>query len=135
MENQISISMEFFFKGKKHSPSMVLDLDTHRHASNNYETLYTLLANNNNIGLYTYEYEMMQAEQLVFSDAKGLAKLFLKDGKFDFIGFNQAQNDKVISNILSSIANKHLSINDLSQEPNIQSALLEAYKQGQNQNK
>ncbi|MCP3852059.1 MAG: hypothetical protein GY694_17745 [Gammaproteobacteria bacterium] len=134
MENQISISMEFFFKGIKYSPSMVIDLNTYTHTSGD-ETLYTLLANNNDIGLYSYEYEMMQAEQLVFSDAKGLAKLFLKDGKFDFIGFNQAQNDKVISNILSSIANKHLSINDLSQEPNIQSALLEAYKQGQNQNK
>ena len=131
MKNQISISLVFYFKGKKYSPSMVIDLNTQTQTQNNYESLYTLLANNNNIDLYSYEYEMMLAEELVFSDATGLAKLFIKNGKFDFIAFNQAQHDEIITDAISKIASEHLSIDDLSSRPDIKSALLEAYKLGQ----
>ena len=130
MKNQISISMEFYFKGKKHSPSMVIDLNTHIQTNNNYESLYTLLANNNSIDLYSYEYEMMLAEELKFSDATGLAKLFVVDGKFDFVAFNQARHDEIITKAISNIASEHLSVDDLSLQPDIKAALLEAYKLG-----
>jgi hypothetical protein len=36
--------------------------------------LFPLLAKVSKIGFYSYEYEMMQAEEIIFSDAQGLVK-------------------------------------------------------------
>jgi len=131
MKNYISISLEFDFKGQKFKPSMVVDLDTHIQAKSAYDSLYPSLANSMNIDLYSYEYEIMLTKDLIFSDATGLAKAFLKDGKFDFIAFEQALHDESLSDVLSKIASDHLSVDDLSTQPNLKAALLEAYKLGQ----
>lgn len=130
MNNNIIISVEFYFKGQKHSPSMVLDLDTHVQTKGSLESLYPLLATSNNIDHYSYEYEMLQAEELVFSDATGLAKGFLGDGKFDFVGFQQALHDESITEGLSEIASTHLAVDDLSSQPDLKAALIAAFKLG-----
>lgn len=131
MKNQISIRLEFYFKGKELTPSMVIDLNKPVLTEDNYKSLYTLLAKSNGIDLYSYEYEMMLGEELIFSDATGLAKQFTENGKFDFAAFYQAQDDEIIIKAISKIASEHLSINDLSSRPEIKTALLEAYKLGQ----
>ena len=120
MKNFISISFEFDFKSQKFAPSMVVELNEHIQAQRDYYSLYTLLAYGNNIDLYSYEYE-----------AAGLAESFLKDAKFDFIAFEQALRDESISDLISKIASDHLSVDDLSSQPNLKAALLEAYKLGQ----
>lgn len=130
MQNQIVISIEFYFKGQKFSPSMVVDLDAHIQNEGNFDALYPLLASNNDIDLYSYEYEMMLAEDIVFSDATGLAVSFLEDRKFDFAGFKQALHDESIATAVSAIADTHLSINDLSTQPALKAALIAAYKLG-----
>jgi len=131
MKNSIRVSLEFSFKGEKHSPSMVLDLNEYIQSQNGCDSLYQVLANNSNIDLYSYEYEVMLAEDLVFSDATGRAEAFLKDGIFDFAAFRQAMLDEHLTAILSKIASDYLSIDDLSSQPDLKAALLEAYKSGQ----
>ena len=131
MNNNIVISAEFYFKGQKHSPSIVLDLDAHIQNKGSLDSLYPLLANSNNIDLYSYEYEMMLAEDLVFSEATGLAEAFLEDGQFDLAAFRQALHDEGITEAISEIASTHLSVDDLSSQPDLKSALLEAFKLGQ----
>ncbi len=131
MNNSITTSLEFYFKGQKHTPAVVLDLNVYIQNESNTESLYVLLANSNNIDLYSYEYEMMLAEDLVFSDATGLASDFLEGGKFDFVAFEQALHDEGMVKIISKIASDHLSVDDLSSQPNLKAALLEAYKLGQ----
>ena len=131
MKNTIVISAEFFFKGEKLSPSMMLDLDSHIHSNICIESLYPLLAKNNNIDLYSYEYEILLAEKLIFSDAKGLATPFLDNGTFDIDAFEQAVHDKHIIETVSSIANTILSVDDLDSQPVLKTALIEAYKLGQ----
>ena len=131
MSNNIVISVEFYFKGQKHSPSMVVDLDAHIQNKGGFDSLYPLLANSNNIDLYSYEYEMMLAEDLVFSDATGLAKDFLEDGQFDLTAFRQALHDEGITEAISEIASTHLAVDDLSSQPGLKAALLEAFKLGQ----
>ncbi|PHS69310.1 MAG: hypothetical protein COB23_06750 [Methylophaga sp.] len=49
--------------------------------------LHQLLARLNNIDNYSYEYEMMLAEGVIFSDAQGLAQKFLTSADFDQLGF------------------------------------------------
>ena len=131
MKNSIVISAEFFFKGHKLSPSMVVDLDVHLKSINSIESLYPLLAKSNNIDLYSYEYEILQVENLVFSDAKGLAEPFVNNGTFDIDAFERALQDEKIIGIVSNIAKTILSIDNLDDQPVLKTALIEAYKLGQ----
>ena len=131
MKNSIVISVEFFFKGQKLSPSMELDLDAHIQAKRSIDSLYPLLARNNNIDLYSYEYEMLQAEDLAFSEAKGLAESFFDNGAFDIDAFEQALHDENIIKEVSHIATTLLSVDDLESQPVLKTALIEAYKLGQ----
>ncbi|MDH5389491.1 MAG: hypothetical protein OEY06_13725 [Gammaproteobacteria bacterium] len=131
MKNSIVISAEFFFKGQKLSPSMVVDLDVHLKSINSIESLYPLLAKSNNIDLYSYEYEILQVENLVFSDAKGLAEPFVNNGTFDIDAFERALQDEKIIGIVSNIAKTILSIDNLDDQPVLKTALIEAYKLGQ----
>ncbi|MCK4706914.1 MAG: hypothetical protein KAT90_15675 [Gammaproteobacteria bacterium] len=131
MKNTIVISAEFFFKGEKLSPSMMIDLDSHIRSKNSLAALYPLLAKSNNIDLYSYEYEILQAENLMFSEAMGLAAPFLENGVFDIDAFEQALHDKNIIETVSTIAKTILSIDDLDTQPVLKTALIEAYKLGQ----
>ena len=131
MKNSITISAEFFFKGQKLSPSIEIDLDEHIKVKRSMESLYPLLAKSNDIDLYSYEYEMLQAEDLAFSEAKGLAASFLNNDIFDIDGFEQALHEESIIKAVSHIASAILSINDLDEQPVIKTALIEAYKLGQ----
>lgn len=131
MKNHITISMAFFFKGRKLTPSLVVDLDELVKNNAGLESLYPRLAKNNAIDLYSYEYEIMLVEELTFSDAVGLAADYLVEGKFDLAAFEQALRDENIVDALSKIASDNFSIDDLSTEPDLKSALLAAYKLGQ----
>ena len=110
---------------------MVVDLDAHVQTNSGFDSLYPLLATSSNIDLYSYEYEMLLAEELVFSGATGLAEAFLEDGQFDLAAFQQALHDEGITEVISKIANTHLSVDDLSSQPDLKAALIEAFKLGQ----
>ncbi|MCW8830969.1 MAG: hypothetical protein OQK32_05540, partial [Gammaproteobacteria bacterium] len=90
-----------------------------------------LLAQSNNMDLYSYEYEMLQAEELVYSDAQGLAKAFLNNGYFDSEGFEQAWHEQHITEAVSKIAKEHLDVDDLALQPELEMALIEAFRLGQ----
>lgn len=131
MKNSIVISAAFFFKGQKLSPSLEIDLNDHLKTKTSFDSLYPLLAKHNNIDLYSYEYEMLQAEDLAFSEAKGLAESFLNEGVFDLDAFEQAMHDDNILKVVSHIATTILSVDDLDSQPVLKTALIEAYKLGQ----
>ena len=131
MKNTIVISAEFFFKGEKLSPSVTIDLDAHIQSKNSLAALYPLLAKSNNIDLYSYEYEILQEENFIFSEAKGMAEAFLDNGSFDIDAFEQALQDKNVIDAVSIVAKTILSIDDLDTQPVIKTALIEAYKLGQ----
>ena len=123
--------MNFYFKGKELTPTMVVDLDAHVKSGSGFDSLYPQLASSNNIDHYSYEYEVMLTEKMIFSNATGLASEYLVDGEFDFLSFKQALNDESISVLISKIANKHLKIEDISKEPKLKAALIDAFKAGQ----
>jgi hypothetical protein len=110
---------------------MVVDLDAHVKSGSGFESLYPLLASSNSIGPYSYEYEVMLTENIIFSNATGLASEYLEDGKFDYLSFVDALNNENITLQISKIANKHLEIEDLSKDPKLEAALMDAFKAGQ----
>ncbi|NOQ89576.1 MAG: hypothetical protein GQ549_01375 [Gammaproteobacteria bacterium] len=130
MSNHITASVEFYFKGERHSASIELDMDQHMHASGELPDLFPLLAQSMNIGAYSYEYEMMLAETIMFSDAKGLIADFVSEGILDLAAFNIAWSESHIIEKLQDIAKQHLSIDDINQETDLKNALIAAYQLG-----
>ena len=130
MSNHITASVEFYYKGEKLAATIELDLDQHMLAAGQLPNLYPLLAKALNLDLYSYEYEMMQAEDIVFNNAKGLAVEHLSEGLFDFESFDAAWTENTLLEKLQEIAQRHLSIDDLQQQPDLKKALLEACQLG-----
>ena len=130
MSNHITASVEFYFKGEKISSSIELDVDPHMQATGQLPDLYPLLARAINLGLYSYEYEMMQAEDILYSNAKGLIAEHINEGSFDFDSFEAVWTEAQILDKLQDIAQRNLSIDDIRQQPDLKNALLEAYQLG-----
>jgi len=131
MKNIITASVHFSFKGENHSPSITIELDKYLVAGGNFPDLYPLIAKENNHDLYSYEYEMMQAEEIKFSDAKGMVAEFVSDGLLDLQAFQLAWKKNIIFNQLQTIAKDHMQIEDLQQHPELTEVLLQAFQLGQ----
>ena len=131
MKNIITVSTIFSFKGKKFSPSLTLELDTYMQSSGCIPDLYPLIANANGIDLYSYEYEMMQAEPLRIEHAEGPVAEHVIDGTLDTDSFSAAWYEhKRQASIRKIIAKNGLS-HILEQYPEIEPSLLEIYKAGE----
>lgn len=131
MKNTVTATIHFSFKGENHAPSVRLDLDRHIELTGTLPDLYQLIARENNFDLYSYEYEMMQAEKIQFSDAKGLIKDFIIDGALDIDAFTLNWQENKSINELLSVAEEHLNISDFSQHNELKQALMAAYLLGQ----
>ena len=130
MSNHITASVEFYFKGEKITSSIEIDVDPHMQATGRLPDLYPLLANAIDLGLYSYEYEMMQAEKILYENAKGLIAEHINEGSFDFDSFETEWVEAQMFDKLQDIARQNLSIDDLQQHPELESALHEAYRLG-----
>ena len=130
MSNIITASVEFYFKGNKISASIELDLDQHMQATGRMPALFPLLAKASELDVYSYEYEMMQAEEIVFSDAKGLVKEYVVNTILDIAGFESAWQEKSVLTNIQSIAERNMGINDLQDHPELRQTLLEVYESG-----
>ena len=127
MNNKITASIRFCFKGENHEPSIELDMDEFMLRAANLSEIYMLLARENNFDLYSYEYEMMQAEAIIYKNATGLIAEHVNDGLLDIITFEAAWKEQICLEKLADIAKNRLGIKDLEQEPKIKQALLDAY--------
>jgi len=135
MKNTVTATIEFYFKGNKFSPSITIELDPHLHSGGGWPNLYPVIASQNNIDLYSYEYEMMLSETPVFSDATGLVADFIINGMLDIQAFENAWQENNILVKLLEIAQQHMDITDFQQNPALKQALLDAYATGLQQNK
>ena len=135
MTTKITAHVEFSFKGEVHTPSMELDLDDLMQRHNTFPNLHTMLAKENNIDSYSYEYEMLIAEPILFSQAQGLAKQFLHNNGFDLAGFAQQWNENKLLHTLSPLIKQEMDIDNIEQYPELKRLLLEAYQLGRQQPK
>ena len=134
MSNHITASVEFYYKGEKLSTTIELDLDQHMQTTGQLPDLYPLLAKALNLDLYSYEYEMMQAEAILFNDAKGLVEEHINEGLLDFESFKAAWAEAKTLEQLQEIAQRHLSVENIHQQTELKNALLEAYLLGKKNN-
>lgn len=134
MKNTVIASVTFDFKGKRFAPELVLDLDNYMSVNGCLPDLYPLLARACNLGMYSYEYEILQSETIVYSQAQGLVQNYIVDGLLDLVKFEAAWLEHAAISKLAVIAQQLLEIDDLSKQPKIQQALLAAYHLGQSDN-
>jgi hypothetical protein len=130
MSNYITASVEFFFKGNNISSSIELSLDPYMQSTGKIPNLFPLLAKAAGLDVYSYEYEMMQAEEINFSNAEGLVADFVSDGKFDIEAFTEVWMEIKLLEELQEIAHQNLAVNNLQNQPDLKKALLEAYRLG-----
>jgi|LGOV01.1.fsa_nt_gb hypothetical protein len=131
MKNILTASIHFSFKGKELSPSMTVELEPYLEGSGTFPNLCSLIAKANNHDAYSYEYEMMQAAEIKYSDAQGLVAEFINDeGQLDVAAFEAAWNENKALIKLLAVAEEHMKITDFSDHIELKKALLKAYMLG-----
>ncbi len=130
MKNTITLTIPFSFKGEQYSPSTVIDLDQFCQHKPSLDSLAHTVATENDIGNYTYEYEVLLSSEYHFSDATGLAKKFLTDNNFDFESYRQALEETQTMATLQNIAKNNLGIENLEDHQDLLHALKQALEAG-----
>jgi hypothetical protein len=131
MKNTIKAQIFFSFQGEHYNPKLEINLDELLEAGQDFTRLHEQLAQANGIDTSSYEYEVMEASDVEFTDAKGLAAEFLSDsGEFDLEGFSQAWQNKRARLDLLHLAQNYMTIDSLDEIEGLEAALLAAYKAG-----
>ncbi len=128
MTNTITASIEFYFKGEAYKPSLELDLDHIMSQYGHLPDLYPLLAEQQQIDNYSYEYEMMLSVDIDYSEPSGLAEQCLTDGKFNHNLFIQLWHESQLMTKLNPILKQQLNIEDIEQHPELKKVLMHTYK-------
>lgn len=132
MKNRIDVSVEFSFKGDAYKPALSVDLDTQMERFGTLPDFHRLLANANQIDNYSYLYEVMEAHELDFENATGLAAECVEAWGFDKERFEQLWLKAREHEVLNDIARHCLGVDDLAAQPELKHALIEAYEAGKN---
>lgn len=131
MKNSIVVTIPFDFKGEHHTPSITIDLDNFIASKKELSEIYATVAVSNNIGPYSYEYEVLMSSEMRFSTPTGIAGDYLNGTEFDLDAFSNDYQDHKRFQTLQAIAQENLQIEDLEQHPNLKQALLDACKFGE----
>lgn len=130
MKNKLMASVVFYFKGERYAPAMLLDLDELMRRAGGLGNLHHTIAVANNIDAYSYEYEMMLAEEIHFSRPEGMAAEFVADGCFDIEGFTAKWQEQQVVKAVRPIAERCVGVSDLDSKPKLKAALIAAYLAG-----
>ena len=122
--NTLTVTVMFDFKGENHTLSSEIEVDKIINYEDFYNSIYLNIAQNNNIGLYTYELEIMMDQNIIFSSAKGCAEGCITNGKLDLIQLKENQQKSECLPKIKVIAEQFESHNDIT------SALVDAYLLG-----
>ena len=130
MKNSIKASVEFSYKGESYHYATLIDLDQLLRQHDVMPSIHILLAKEHSVDTYSYLYEIMQSEEIEFSNPQGVALDYMTDGEFDQAALAQNWPDAKALRLLQAIADGELGIVDLNLHPALKSALLAAYHLG-----
>lgn len=129
-KNSITVTIPFSFKGEEYSPSAIIDLDMYTRTNDDFNFIFHLVATENHIDRFSYEYEVLESSPIIFSAPTGLATQFLVDNKFDIEGFITSRKSYEVEETLQDIASEILKIDNLAENDAINQALIKAYQAG-----
>lgn len=131
MKNCFIVAIEFSYKGDSFELKANVDLDECMDKLKAIPDLHDLIAKQNGIDAYSYQYEVLTSEELQFSAVEGFAAEYIHDGEFDREGFAARWREERIGRITAEIAERIMGVADLATQPALKQALLEAYRAGQ----
>ena len=129
-KSSIKVEILFSFKGEANSPSAIIEFDQYLEKNQPVPEFFQLVARENNIDIYSYEYEVMEMGHFRYSDAQGVAVEFCQQDNFDLAGFIDKWKEKYVLSRLSDIAKKYLDIDNLDENEAIKNALHKAHQLG-----
>jgi len=130
MNNTIRAQATFSYKGETHNLGTVIDLDPLLGESDTPPDFHLILAKDNGVDPYSYLYEVLEVQPILFSDPTGLAQPCCVDGAFDWGRFAELWQEGRVLATLRGIAERTLGLRDLDGQPDLKTALLEAYRAG-----
>ena len=118
------------FKGETYELDSVIDLDRCFGESGEAPDFHRLLAQAAGIDPYSYLYEVLEAHEIEFSEATGVAARSCRDGRFDWAQFAQDRREDRDWQAVRAVAEPLLATRDLDTAPDLKAALLAAYRAG-----
>lgn len=134
LNNRITAKIPFYFKGVEHTPSTQLNLDDWaKRSQGDLPDFCRVIAQENGIGSYSYELEVMESSEVLFENPQGFAVQFFDEQEqmFDFDGFKQFWLASQSFSRLNSISRQFLG-QDLVENSKEHQALMAAFLAGKN---
>ena len=128
--NTVRARLVLSFKGETYALDSVIDLDECLGESGAAPNFHQLLARTAGIDPYSYLYEVLEAHEIAFSDATGVAAQSCRDGRFDWAQFEQDRREQRDWPAVRAIAERVLATRDWEAAPDLKAALLAAYRAG-----
>ena len=125
--NTVRVSLAFSFKAETYELDTLIDLDRYVGREPDF---HLLLAKAYDIDPYSYLYDALESHDIVFSDATGVAARSCLDGGFDWTRFEQDRREEEDLRAVGEIAARLLEPSILEGRPEIEAALLAAYRAG-----
>jgi hypothetical protein len=126
--NTLTAQLNFDYQGKHYNLSCVLDIDVFMCHQDFFHSVYLQIAREHNIGLYTYELEVMMDQPIVFSNELGYAKGCVNDqGEINFEQLKENYQESVDLSLITPILER------FSLHQNLKKSILEAYTLGKKQ--
>jgi hypothetical protein len=129
--NTLRARLEVSFKGENHVLETTLDLDQCLGEPGHAPDFHRLLAQAAGIDPYSYLYEMLESEEIAFSEPTGLAVQAYEDGFFDWPRFEEALREEQDWQRVRAIAARHLAGRDLDGDGELRATLLAVFRAGQ----
>lgn len=128
IRNSIRARLTFSFKGEDITLESIIDLDgCDDEAAPNF---HRGLARAGNIDPYSYQYEVLESDEIAFDQPTGLAIGCCAEGSFDWPAFVSLRREERDLDIVRAVARQTLGIENLDADPRLTAALLAAYRAG-----
>jgi len=130
MNNRVTVSIEYSFKGETKTLRSEMDIDPLMEEHGELPALNDLIARHHGFDPYSYEYDVILSEEVIFEEASGPIAGFIENGMLDVDGFNDYWDNNHVDYKLQEIASRHLGISSLNDNPALKAALQEAWDHG-----
>jgi hypothetical protein len=128
--NTVRARLALSFKGETYDLDSVIDLDECLGETGEAPNVHQLLARTAGIDPYSYLYEVLETYEIAFSDATGVAVRSCREGRFDWMQFEQDRREERDWQLVRAIAEKTVTARDLDADLELKTALLAAYRAG-----
>lgn len=125
--NTVRARLAFSFKAENYELDTTIDLDRYVGEEPNF---HLILARAGGIDPYSYLYDALESHDIVFSEATGVAARRCLDGGFDWSRFKQDWREEEDLRVVGEIAARLLGASALEGRPEIEAAMLAAYRAG-----